>query len=41
MTGRASEKIKLSTIADDGMQEDESLHVARQPTYDTIIENVC
>jgi hypothetical protein len=43
MTGRASEKIKLSTIADDGMEEDESMHVARQPTFEdhyTTIENV-
>jgi Retroviral aspartyl protease len=43
MTGRASEKIMLPTIADDGMEGDESLHVARQPTcedHDTIIENV-
>jgi hypothetical protein len=42
MTGRASEKIKLSTIADDGMEEDKSLHVALQQTYedhDMIIEN--
>jgi hypothetical protein len=32
----------LPTIADDGMEGDESLHVARQPTcedHDTIIEN--
>jgi hypothetical protein len=43
MTGRASEKLKLPTIADDGMEEDESMHMARQPTcedHDTIIENV-
>jgi hypothetical protein len=32
MTGRATEKIKQLTIADEGMEEDESLHVARQPT---------
>jgi hypothetical protein len=43
MTGRASEKIKLPTIADDGMERDESLHVAGQPTrddHDTMIENI-
>jgi hypothetical protein len=43
MTGRASEKIMLPTIADDEMEEDESLHVARQQTdedHDTIIENI-
>jgi hypothetical protein len=43
MTGRASENSKLSTIADDGMEEDESVHMARQPTYedqDTIIDIV-
>jgi hypothetical protein len=43
MTGRASEKIKQRTIADDGMEGDELLQVAGQPTcedHDTIIENV-
>jgi Retroviral aspartyl protease len=43
MTDRASDRIKLLTIADDGIEEDESLHVAGQPTcedHDTIIENV-
>jgi Retroviral aspartyl protease len=43
MTDRASEKLKLPTIADDGMEEDESMHMARQSTcedHGTIIENV-
>jgi hypothetical protein len=43
MTGCASEKIKLPTIADYGMEGDESLHVAHLPTcedHDLIIENV-
>jgi hypothetical protein len=43
MNGRASEKLKLLTIAGDGIEEDESMHMARLPTcedHDTIIENV-
>jgi hypothetical protein len=40
MTGRASEKIRLPTIADYGMEGDESIHMARQQLVKTMTRSL-